>query len=124
MNTIKNEIENSNLACNINEHGRPIWSGVELNTDFNLPLFYEVDMSWSDCGDQQWAIHTNLGSITVLDRLTGFSGYVRDIETGYRDPDGRFWLASSGFDVRDREPKTFGEAVELIKRNANNCFGD
>ena len=58
---------------------------------------------------------------TVLDRLTGFGW--RDIETGYRDPDGKFWLASGMFDVRKVHP-TVEEAIELIKKNANSCIGD
>lgn len=61
------------------------------------------------------------GYISVLDRMTGF-GY-RDIETGYRDKDGLFWLASGNFDIREYPDYTVEEAIELIKVNANNCKG-
>lgn len=61
------------------------------------------------------------GRITVLDRMTGF-GY-RDIETGYRDPEGKFWLASGRNDIRDREDLTIEEAIDWIKLHANNCIG-
>lgn len=57
--------------------------------------------------------------ITVLDRMTGF-GY-RDIETGYRDPEDYFWLASGNFDIREFKDVTFKEAIELIKEKANTC---
>ena len=59
--------------------------------------------------------------ITVLDRLTGYGHGVRDIETGYRDEDGNFWLASGGFDIRDCTELTIEEAILKIKQNANWC---
>jgi hypothetical protein len=59
--------------------------------------------------------------ITVLDRMTGWGGGTRDVETGYTDKDGKFWLASGGFDIRHSEAKTIGEAIALIKENANTC---
>jgi hypothetical protein len=59
--------------------------------------------------------------ITVLDRMTGFGW--RDIETGYRDIEGKFWLASGDFDIRDYPELTITEAIAFIKKNANNCIG-
>jgi hypothetical protein len=61
--------------------------------------------------------------ITVLDRQTGFMNGVRDIETGYRDPSGRFWLASGMFDIREFCPLDFEKAIDMIKDNANTCIG-
>jgi len=104
----------------IKDNGREIWEEVELTDSFDQSMFYEVDMSTLP-DDYQFALHTNLGSITVLDRLTGFSGYVRDVETGFRDPEGNFWLASGNFDVRSHTPKVFEDATILIKKNANTC---
>jgi len=67
----------------------------------------------------QYALHTNLGTITVLDRRTGF-GY-RDIETGFRTD--KFWLASGNYDVRNSGVGTISEAIDWIKKHANNCVG-
>ena len=62
--------------------------------------------------------------ISVLDRLTGFGdGNIRDIETGYRDKDDKFWLASGNFDIRDYSELSYIEAVDKIKKNANTCIG-
>ena len=107
------------------ERGNEVYKGATHESVFSADLFHEVDMSWQteDCGERdiQYALHTDIGSLTVLDRMTGF-GY-RDIETGYRDARGEFWLASGGFDVRHSNSKTMGEAIEWVKRNANNCIG-
>jgi hypothetical protein len=71
--------------------------------------------------------YLNLGGlerITVLDRLTGCGeGDIRDIETGYKDKDGKFWLASGRFDIREFPELTIEEAISKIKSNANNCIG-
>jgi len=65
-------------------------------------------------------IYVNDGSaITVLDRR----GYVRDVETGFRDKDNRFWLASGDFDIRKFGDITIREAIDKIKKNANTCTG-
>ena len=71
--------------------------------------------------NHQWAYHGDEGSITVLDRLTGF-GY-RDTETGYRSKDGEFWLASGSFDIRDFPSLEIEDAIQFIKDNANLCKG-
>jgi hypothetical protein len=79
----------------------------------------------SDCGDRCWWIRFEDGSqITVLDRETGFSdGYGwcrRDVETGYRSPTGKIWLASGGFDIRQiGQGGTYAQAIERIQRGAN-----
>jgi hypothetical protein len=80
-------------------------------------MFHEVPMYDED---RQWAFHSNLGSITVVDRMTGF-GY-RDEETGFRDNENYFWLASGHINVLYSNCKTVGEAIEWIKARANNCI--
>ena len=67
------------------------------------------------------AHHAEWGSITVLDRMTGFGW--RDVETGFKDPDGRFWLASGNFSIRMFPDLTVKEAIAKIKENANTCQG-
>jgi len=85
------------------------WSVLEGKDDI---LFY------------YWIDQTELSDrITVLDRLTGYSGYIRDIETGYRDINNKFWLASGNFDIRDYPELTIVEAIEKIKKNSNTCTG-
>ena len=76
-----------------------------------------------DGEDTLFSAYTDLGRITVLDRLTGWGGGCRDIETGYKDNDGKFWLASGNFDIRAFPDKTIEEAVTIIKDNANTCIG-
>lgn len=93
---------------------------LTLDSPFSKEMFVEVDMSWTD-GDKQIALHTNLGSLTVLDRMTGFGW--RDVETGYRDPNGEFWLASGNQDVTKSGAATIGEAIKWIKERANTCIG-
>ncbi len=65
----------------------------------------------------------NGGSITVLDRMTGF-GY-RDVETGYRSPCGAFWLASGREDIRRylAEFNNEDEMAQWVMDRANNCTG-
>lgn len=60
------------------------------------------------------------GRITVLDRMTGFD-WGRDIESGYRDKDGKFWLASGRCDVRQNDGFTVEQAIDWIKAHANTC---
>jgi hypothetical protein len=62
---------------------------------------------------------TDVGRITVLDRLTGFGdGTIRDIETGYRDLNGNFWLVSGDIDIRCKSDISIDEAILYIKENA------
>lgn len=75
--------------------------------------------------DTLWrAIIPGFGIITVLDRQTGFSDCHRDVESGYRDEAGKFWLASGRFDIRDYPDLPAVEAAEQIKINANTCVGE
>lgn len=61
--------------------------------------------------------------ITVVDREMGYQGSPRDVETGYRDEDDNFWLASGQFDIRTvaNDSTTVKEAIQMIKDNANTC---
>lgn len=120
------------MELTTNEHGKPFWIEVQLEDSFSGDLFHNVPHSKHAIEiacelngelDNQLAFHSNLGSITVLDRMTGFS-FGRDTETGYRDMDGKFWLASGMFNILTKDVKTIGEAISLIKANANNCKGD
>jgi len=59
--------------------------------------------------------------ISVLNRITGYGNGQRDIETGYRDKDGKFCLASCMFDIRDYPELSVEDAINKIKRESNNC---
>lgn len=106
--------------------GKSLYSGVTLDTPMSSLIFHQVDMSWNESNDIQLALHTNLGSLTVLDRLTGYysySGRIRDTETGYREPDGTFWLASGGVNLLEElEGKTWIDAVDFVKVRSNTCM--
>jgi len=104
-----------------NEHGKTCYRGVTEESPFSRDLFYDVDMSYSLDNDSQIAFHSNLGSITVLNRMTGFGGGMRDTETGFCDPKKRWWLASGMCDVTAPNLSTVGEAIEWIKKFANTC---
>jgi len=103
----------------INDHNKECYRGVTTECGFSSELFHTPEKQYED--DEQFALHTNLGSITVLDRMTGFIGGIRDTETGFRDPDGNFWLASGMYDVRESGAKTVGEAIAWVKEKANTC---
>jgi len=105
-----------------NEFNMECYRNVELDSPFSVDMFHKTDFQHED--DLLLALHTNLGSLTVLDRVTGFSGYIRDVETGFRDPDYVFWLASGNLDVRNSGAETFREAIEWVKLNANTCSPD
>ena len=102
-----------------NEHNNEVWRNVMGCTPMVLLSFHECDNNLP--GDRQWALFTDLGNITVVDRMTGFGW--RDVETGYRDMSGKFWLASGGYDARKCGLETFAEVVEWVKLNANTCVG-
>jgi hypothetical protein len=100
----------------INKHGKECYRGVTPGTlmeDLEFHSVAEIE------GNIQVALHTDLGSLTVLDRMTGFGH--RDVETGYRADNGDFWLASGNVDVRLSGAETSGEAIEYVKKMANTC---
>lgn len=83
--------------------------------------FTETTQSDSDI---LWTHRSEYGIISVLDRLTGWGqGNIRDIETGYRDKDNKFWLASGRFDIRNFPELSIEDAIQKIKDNANTCVG-
>jgi hypothetical protein len=100
-----------------NESGKECYKDVEMFTPFDGSLFHEWKHNTHD--EYQRILHTNLGSLTVLDRMTGFGW--RDTETGFRDPEGKFWLASGGVNVIASGCKTVGEAIDYVKTHANTC---
>jgi hypothetical protein len=86
------------------------------------------DLEWKaqvrcDGEDTLFSAFSEIGRFTVLDRLTGFHGYIRDIETGYKDNEGLFWLASGDFDIRKFPELSLQEAIALIKKESNTCIG-
>lgn len=105
----------------INEFGKKSHKGATLDTPFNIEDFHEVKCLERDF---QVALHTNIGSLTVLDRVTGYGYGIRDVETGFQCAEtGLFWLASGGYDVRESPAKTLGEAIAWVKGKANTCVG-
>jgi len=103
----------------VNQYGKECYRGVTEDTQFNGELFHKPE--WQEDDGENFAFHSEIGSLTVVDRMTGFGW--RDIETGYRDPEGRFWLASGNYDVRESGCETVGEAIDWVKVRANNCVG-
>ncbi|MEG0207089.1 hypothetical protein [Citrobacter sp.] len=133
---------------NVYVNNHPIGDRLIFVSDFKLvqksPEQIEAESKYPSYFDKdiQHACHViGLGSLTVLDRRTGFGW--RDTETGFRDwnrtkviqwkegepvrHEARFWLASGMFDIREFIPEEgilFSEAVAIVKSNANNCRGD
>ena len=103
----------------INDFGKECYKEVEPHNVFSDFDFHTPSHKFES--NKQVALHTNLGSLTVLDRLTGFSGGIRDIESGFRDSDGSFWLASGGYDVRESNAITIADAIQWVKEKANTC---
>lgn len=118
------------MQLTINKYDKPFWVGVDEHSLITEKNFHKVKMPDMRREEKerdpeiQFAFHCSLGSITVLDRMKGYGFGIRDIETGFRDVDGKFWLASGMFDVRDHMPMKFSDAVAMIKKNANNCIGE
>ena len=102
----------------ISEQGRAYWEGVTDSTCITDTHFEPVE---SPCPEdnQQVAFHSDLGSLTVLRRMTGFGWW--DTETGFRDTHGNFWLASGNMDVRSIAPVSFATMVDWVKANADTC---
>ena len=76
--------------------------------------------------DGQDEIHfatTEFGVISVLDRMTGYGGGIRDVETGFIDLNNKFWLASGNFDIRHYKNESIENAIAIIKENSNTCTG-
>ena len=103
----------------INDYGKPCYKGVTNDSAISLNSFHVVEQGEEQ---SQYALHTNMGSITILHRLTGLGWY--DTESGYRDTEGEFWLASGQYDVRYAGLTTMQEHIDWIKDRANTCIGN
>lgn len=103
----------------LNAWGKECYRGVRESTRLSDLEFHLSDYNNED--SFQRVLHTNLGTLTVLERLTGFGWW--DVETGFRDPERKFWLASGECNLLDAGDMTVGEAVEWIKARANTCVG-
>jgi hypothetical protein len=88
-------------------------------------LSRDLFKTWKDDQDDTLiGLKISDGSIiTVLDRMNGFIGGIRDVESGYRDADGKFWLASGNFDITKQGAISISDAIMTIKLNANTCIG-
>ena len=113
--------ESVDLAMALEEK---IDKALEFQLDLKLSsLIFEETSPFET--DICWAKHLHVGSITVVDRMTGFGNGRRDIESGFRDPYGKFWLASGNYDIRSFGGGiTVREAIGMIKDNANICKGE
>ena len=79
--------------------------------------FKDVSSKWELANEgSQYAHHGEFGSFTVLDRMTGFGH--RDVETGFRDKQGAFWLVNGGFSIRNHPELTINEAIQMVKNLA------
>jgi len=73
--------------------------------------------------NRSWYLNIpSIGTISVVNRMTGFSEYGRDTETGFTDIDGAFWLVSyQHFDIREYADMPIVKAIQLIKKRSNTC---
>lgn len=96
----------------------------KIKLDDLLSTYSEQWKTESICEGQDTIYRLNCEGhkITVLDRLTGWGGGIRDIETGYKNPEGKFWLASGNFDIREFKELTINDAIKKIKEFANTCI--
>lgn len=109
----------------------PKWNELGLETIKNTaPVARVGDLVWSESPmsmGEDFLFTAWLGGLsrlTVLDRQTGFMDRRRDVETGFADVGGRFWLASGMQDIREFPDLTPEQAVEWVKERANNCRGE
>lgn len=91
------------------------WNETKIGV---MDEFCEPDTLW-------WAYVENGSRLTVLRRTTGLSFESIDVESGFRDAEGKFWLASGMCDVRlAPEVETVADAIKWVKAHSNNCKGD
>ena len=103
----------------INKYGKECYRGADKDSLFSAELFHKSEHQFET--DVALALHTNLGSLTVVDRMTGYGRGIRDTESGFRNVEGDFWLAAGMQDVRESDAKTLGEAIDWVKSHANTC---
>lgn len=101
----------------LHESGQKYFTGANLDTPFDPAQFQVVPCP---NGNTQWALRTDIGRLSVMDRMTGF-GY-RDFETGFMDTSGTFWLAQGQLDVRRSGVATLGEAIAWVKERATGIY--
>ena len=69
-----------------------------------MPLIKELAFGRSDTSTEDnildYTYLENGDRITVVDRMTGYQGGIRDTESAYTEKDGDFFLATGNFDVR------------------------
>lgn len=100
--TTNNEQQAAELTSDLTQElGSVTWKVKHMNDGYILHTLLLVDDA----------------RITVLNRGI-------DIETAFRDRNGQFWLASVDFDIRRSGNISIGEAIALIKANANTCIAD
>jgi hypothetical protein len=108
------------MAKAYEENGIIKYRGVNYETPMDE---FEFSAKPAGNGDTCHYLITDAGTFTVLERQeTGHYPYTGDVETGYRDNDGFFWLASGGVDVRTG-CRTFGDAVKMVEQLANVVAG-
>jgi len=94
------------------------------NTNIKIRSLEFIKTMYNNDDDILWTHKSDYGIISILDRLTrGGKGNIRDIETGYKDTDNKFWLVSGNFDIRRYGDLSISEAIDKIKQNANTCVG-
>lgn len=107
-------------------HGVECYKNVTPETPFDQLEFHKIKLNSNNDEEFQFALHTNIGSITVYRRRTGFTDFntgcrIVDTETGFRNKRGDFWLATGNVDVRHTilKFKTIQDAINFIKNTAN-----
>lgn len=77
------------------------------------------DLEWTRCRygriDHLHIAKCEFGRLTVLDRETGFGGGIRDVETGFTDLEGNFWLVSGNYDIREFVESDVEDEIKRLK---------
>lgn len=110
----------------INDYGKPFHIEMDGNEELTKDLFHYPKYQGDGEYRHEWnvAFHSELGSITVLHRMTGYGYREYDTETGYRDQDGNFWLASGGYNAMEEcDGMKIIDVIGWVKKNANTCTG-
>lgn len=98
----------------INESGKECYKNVTKETKLSDLEFHEVFPRYEE--DIEYALHTNVSSFTVLDRVTGFGW--RDTETEFTNEYGGYWLATGNCDVGNSGSLTIQEAIDFVESHA------
>ena len=83
-----------------------------------------IEDIYGDAPDESYLYYCYLDKdskrLTVLNRVTGYSDCRWEIESGYQDEKGNFFLYI-GFDIREHPESTVEEIIETIKANSCVC---